>query len=628
MTFLSLTAFALLPLLPAIVIFYMLKLKRKREVVPSTLLWRRSVADLIANSPFQKLRNNLLMYLQLLILAALIFALARPVVKLEREQGNTIVLLIDQSASMLAKDSDGKTRIEKAREQGLKAVEGLGANDQMIIVGFSNRTQIIQTLSGDKGLLREAVRSIEASETEVNLSETALILEGLTTSTDSEAVRTARADVKTLLISDGGLGEAAEQLGDVPNMEYVKIGSAVENLGVTTMDLRESFAGEYEQQVFASVWNGGTEARTVLVDLKIDDQNVDVKSVDVPPLATSSVVFSVQGGRTGIASVSLPAKGDALEIDDVARAIIPPPSAMNILIVTKGNFFLEQALNVDSRVTVSRILPTDYENHPGEYDLTVFDNCTTGKIGIGTFLFLNALPPGGDFKTKKEASVSNPAIVDWNRVHPIMRYVNMDRVLVGEAMNIEVPRDAVPLVEAVETPLISYYETDARQVLVIGFDIFKSYWPVDVSFPIFISNVIDFARRQRGGAQRPAYATGSTIPIVAPKGATTLTVLTPSANSITKEFAGATTAFLTETSEAGIYNVRFDTGETRNIAVNVFSERESTIEPVENLQFGGKTLSSLSDTTRAPREIWPWLAMLAFAVLSIEWWVYCKRAWL
>lgn len=628
MTFLSLAAFALLPLLPGIVIFYMLKLKRKRELVPSTLLWRRSVADLIANSPFQKLRNNLLMYLQLLILAALIFALARPVMKLEREKGNTIVLLMDQTASMLAKDVGGKSRMELAREQGLKAIEGMGANDQMIIVGFSNRTQIIQTLSGDKGLLRDAVRSIEASETEVNLNETALILEGLTTSTDSEAVRSARADTKTMLISDGGLGEAAEQLGGVPNMEYVRVGSAVENLGVTTMDLRESFAGEYEQQIFATVWNGGTETKTALVDLKIDDKNVDVKSVEVPPLGASSVVFTVQGGRTGVASVSLPAKGDALEIDDVARAIIPPPSAMNVLIVTKGNFFLEQALNVDSRVSVSRILPTDYDAHAGEYDLTVFDNCTTGKLGIGTFVFLNSLPPGGAFKTKKVASIENPAIVDWNRVHPIMRYVNMDRVLVGEAMNLEVPRDSVPLVEAVETPLISFQETDAQQILVIGFDIFKSYWPVDVSFPIFISNVMDFARRQRGGAQRPAYASGSTIPVVAPKGATSLTVTTPSNNQITKEFAGATTAFLTETSESGVYRVAFDTGETRNIAVNLFSERESTIEPVEELQFGGKTLSSLSDTTRAPREIWPWLAMLAFAVLSIEWWVYCKRAWL
>ena len=104
MTFLSLAAFALLPLLPAIVIFYMLKLKRKREVVPSTLLWRRSVADLIANSPFQKLRNNLLMYLQLLILAALIFALARPVMRLEREQGNTVVLLIDHALQARLED--------------------------------------------------------------------------------------------------------------------------------------------------------------------------------------------------------------------------------------------------------------------------------------------------------------------------------------------------------------------------------------------------------------------------------------------------------------------------------------------------------------------------------------------
>ena len=58
-------AFLGLLTLPGVVLLYFLKRKRKEQVVPSTLLWRRAINDLRANSPFQRLRKNLLLLLQL-----------------------------------------------------------------------------------------------------------------------------------------------------------------------------------------------------------------------------------------------------------------------------------------------------------------------------------------------------------------------------------------------------------------------------------------------------------------------------------------------------------------------------------------------------------------------------------
>ena len=46
---------------PALVSLYFLKLKRKRMVIPSTLLWQRAVQDLQVNAPFQKIKNNLVL---------------------------------------------------------------------------------------------------------------------------------------------------------------------------------------------------------------------------------------------------------------------------------------------------------------------------------------------------------------------------------------------------------------------------------------------------------------------------------------------------------------------------------------------------------------------------------------
>src|SRR5688572_25266874 len=89
-----------------IVLMYLLKLRRRKEVFSSTLLWIKSIEDLIANAPFQKLRRNLLMYLQILLLLLLALALARPTMWLNRGAGVTRIVLLDNTASMNARDGD------------------------------------------------------------------------------------------------------------------------------------------------------------------------------------------------------------------------------------------------------------------------------------------------------------------------------------------------------------------------------------------------------------------------------------------------------------------------------------------------------------------------------------------
>ena len=59
---------ALLGAVPsAIVLLYFLKLKRQPLEVPSTYLWSRTVEDLHVNTIWQRLRRNLLLFLQLLL---------------------------------------------------------------------------------------------------------------------------------------------------------------------------------------------------------------------------------------------------------------------------------------------------------------------------------------------------------------------------------------------------------------------------------------------------------------------------------------------------------------------------------------------------------------------------------
>src|SRR5947199_733135 len=121
----------LLLLVPVIVLLYLLKLKRRAVTVSSVLLWSRLLKDVQANSPFQKLRRNLLLLLQLLIVALAIFALARPFLRVQALGGKSVVLILDGSASMKSRDrlrfaqATGGTRFEAARRAALKMVDGM-----------------------------------------------------------------------------------------------------------------------------------------------------------------------------------------------------------------------------------------------------------------------------------------------------------------------------------------------------------------------------------------------------------------------------------------------------------------------------------------------------------------------
>src|SRR5262245_34376561 len=115
---------------PSLIILYFLKLRRRDLEISTTLLWKKAIQDLQANAPFQKLRRNLLLFLQLLVLTGIILALGQPHIKGQNIVGSKHVILIDRSGSMAGLDEDdgkgGKmSRLGAAKKQAVAMVESL-----------------------------------------------------------------------------------------------------------------------------------------------------------------------------------------------------------------------------------------------------------------------------------------------------------------------------------------------------------------------------------------------------------------------------------------------------------------------------------------------------------------------
>ncbi len=139
-----------------ILIMYMLKLRRREVSVSSTLLWERLLRDRQANTPWQRLRRNLLLFLQLLILAGLILGLSRPAIMTPSVARGSLIVLLDASASMNASDVK-PSRFEAARSVAHSLIDGLEGNARMTLLLVTDQPQVLASAESDRGALHRAL---------------------------------------------------------------------------------------------------------------------------------------------------------------------------------------------------------------------------------------------------------------------------------------------------------------------------------------------------------------------------------------------------------------------------------------------------------------------------------------
>src|SRR5262249_9900731 len=120
-------------LLVPIVIFYILKIRLKRVPVSTVIFWRQIFDEKKPRSLWQRLRHLLALLVHLGFLFLVVAALAKPLFSWEALNARRVILVLDNSASMNATDVS-PSRLEKAKEQALRVVDGLRFQDEMAIV--------------------------------------------------------------------------------------------------------------------------------------------------------------------------------------------------------------------------------------------------------------------------------------------------------------------------------------------------------------------------------------------------------------------------------------------------------------------------------------------------------------
>ncbi len=280
---------------PAIILLYFLKLKRRPIEVPSTYLWHKSTEDLHVNSIWQRLRRNLLLFLQLLIIALAVAALLRPSWQGTKLIGNRFIFLVDNSASMTATDvkqtrpNMKRTRLDEAKEQVGGLIDQMRSGDVAMLISFCDSARVEQSFTDNRQQLHQALDAIQPTARTTSLLEALKLAAGLAnpgrSAENFSDVRVAEAMPASLYIfSDGRFGQVAGfALGNL-EAKFVPIGSPdARNVGITAFSVRRNESKPDRLQAFARLENFGSETASVPLELFLDDRLIDADTAEVRP---------------------------------------------------------------------------------------------------------------------------------------------------------------------------------------------------------------------------------------------------------------------------------------------------------------------------------------------------------
>jgi Aerotolerance regulator N-terminal/von Willebrand factor type A domain len=688
---LGLAAWSVLAGVPVgIIALYFLKLRRRPVRVPSTLLWQRSLEDLHVNSLFQRLRRNLLLFLQLLAVALAMLALAGPQMKGTGATGQRFVLMIDNSASMSATDV-APSRLARAKEAAKKVIGEMDSDDLAMVIAFSDSARVVSNYTGDRGVLTLRIDSIEPTQATTSLREGLQVAAGLANPSKQIGEGVVASSVvtpKLFIYTDGGFSDVegfslgnlepevvvfgpppppysppAEGSAGAPADEKTRARNPSDNVAIVALQSRRDEDKPDVYQLFGRVHNFrpeevATEAQLYrhAVDQPGDaGELVDAIALKIPPQTDQSFKFDMTDPALAPYEVRLTVK-DALEVDNRAFTVVGTTRKAQVLAITAGNRYLADTLKtplVAERADVTIMTPDESRAETvvrdvkgGRYDLIIYDGVKPDAPPEANALYFGALPPGPAYAKSKDAQ--QPVVLDWDIAHPMMQYIrDLSLVFIATAKIVELPPGAKSLIESNQGSLAFLAPREGFNDAVVTFPLIEGTMPNTtwfryISFPLFILNSIQSLGNVREGSGDEVAQPGRPVVLHAETISKEIAVDSADRPGVKVPRSPQGTFIYNNAEKTGAYLARWEPGGRLPFSVNLFDFRESDLAPrglvpegvpagqaeSYKIKIGFNPVTGTQKPPEVQKDIWWYFALLALGVLLVEWYVYNRRVYI
>ena len=448
LTFAAPAFLALLAALPLIVWWHVSRRRHRPRLVAGGFLWEEALRQ---TAKIRRRRPTPLLLWQLLAVAALAFALARP--SLDLRGSPDVLIVVSAGASMRAVDPEGE-RLARAKAAASDVAERAGA---VALLRAGLDADVLLPFTRDRGAFAEALDAFAAGDARVDVAA-------------SEALA-------RRLAQGGRIVWIGDDPPAAPDIEPLIVAGDGRNVGIVAFDLALG-------QAFVALASNHARPVEVTVVLERLDGALLARSELLIP-ASGRVGASFPVDATGLrvrARLDPPPPGDALALDDVAFAGRDPLR----VVIDRDEPHLRRALNaipgVEVRITgLAATTPADVRVRHADPD---------------------PLPLGDHVLLPTAAGTRPERIVAWDRGHPLLRFVDLTDVAVLLPDTGAAPESAPWSVLARSgdgRAVLSYRDEGGVRALAFGMHPSDTDLVFRVAFPTLIANLIDAFQ----GVERP-----------------------------------------------------------------------------------------------------------------------------
>lgn len=578
----------LLITIPLVILLYILKRKYREVQVSSSLLWKEAYKNTQANTPWEKLRVNIMMILQILVILLLIFALMSPFLKFGGKTYKNLIVVIDTTASMSTLYDKDKTRLEAGKQMADDYIKSIKENTNNYILAFNGGSNI-----ETKNTIDEIVQTYGSGDISSTLSYVRSLGEGLE-------------EYEVLIVSDKKV-----DLGDIKG-KVVSLANSGENAGITNLSHKYS---ENKMKVIATVKNNGNTDYTGDFSLYNGEELVKVESLDLPKGASKTLNFELENFNGEYLKGELSNK-DLITGDNTYYDIIRNNKGKKVLLVTEKNVFLEKSFNNIENVELYKT--NDVNNITEDsYDLYVFDGVIPKVMPKkGSILFIN--PTSNEFfKVESKEELGQATGVEKE----LSNYTKDINFTLSNYKNIEVPYFGKAFLKVDENTIGFIGELNGRSIGALGFDVHNTDFALKKEFPILIYELGEKLIKS-GVLYKNNYKAGEEILIKGTPNGKNLKVKAPDKNYI----GVAQGSKYDSISELGIYKVEEESNEKEKteemFSINFPTDTESNLGE-ENIGEQNNLKSEIKILKKGLSLV-PLLLLFALIGLLSEWILYLK----
>ena len=602
---------SVLGLIPILILIHTLKPKIRQVDVTNLFLWQEVFKERNSQLAFDRLKKNLPLLFQILIIVLTALALAKPTWIYDTSRKGNIILVVDTSASMKAISGSG-TRFDVAGE---KAVELIGQRDEdqkILIVEAGSKPVVKAGFLDSSDQAISIIKSLSPSDASAELEKAIYLALSFVDTTKEDSL---------YLITDGAGGNFSGLVNNHPNIKPIIVTGGNDNIGITQFEFRQQLDHSDRYEIMLEIKNFNPTPIECPVLLSIDNSVIFDNPIRFEAYETKLLIIPYSGLITGIAKAILEIDDD-FSVDNHAYLSLNASKDIWVLLVSKENYFLKKLLEVYPNFKVNSvkdIIPSSWTEQTMGHDIVIVDRMNFPKTAKGNFLLIDAYSPS--IPVLKTGQVRLPENLDWNRQSPLMTNINLSGLIVEEGAKLQVDKRLRPVIESTQTGLMYTYEEKGLRAVILGFDLTKSDLPLRVAFPVMMSNIFNWLNPQKLEFSTLRTRAGEPFDVyLDPK---TTAFYTRAPQEKWEKYAASVNPFrYTHTRKVGIYTIS-ENDKQRYFTVNLADKSESDIKTASLVQYSDKPKdASVSEKIPAQRPLWTFFLLCCCALMMMEWYLW------